>query len=213
MRILLAALVLTFVPGVVLAYLAFQASIPAPAPVVSIAEEAAGQFDVELTLTFDVASDEFDLSKRSLVVTLGADVLLESSEPVKAGKPVVIRDVQGVKAGSNTFIVKAGVAEEPAGAGAGAAGDPAGADDGFAIEGFSLDDNPPAAQPKPPGAEPDAARLYRAMRVRVLRDGAPVATETIWSEPGGAVQGVFDLVVPAEAAPSDSTHSHSAGAE
>ncbi len=185
MRILFAVAVLVTIPGIVLAYLGFQASIPPPAPPVAIVQQAAGRFDLELTLTFDVAVDEFDLERRSLVVKLGPELLLESQESIKAGKPFILRDVQGVTAGKNTFFVKAGVAEAPA--------EPA---DEFG-GGFSLDE---PAEAEPPAGE--APALYRAMRVRVLRDGAPIATETIWSEPGAAVEGVFELDVPENAIPS-----------
>jgi len=188
MRILLALSVMVILPGVVLAYLGFQATIPpvkAPPPVI---EKAAGRFDVELTLTFDVAVDEFDLERRSLVVALGKQLLLESSQPVKAGQPLLIKDVKGMAAGRNTIVVKAGVAEEPSATAA------VGDDDGFG--GFSLEE-PAAAKPV------ESVALYRAMRVRVLRDAVPIASETIWSEPGAAVQGVFDLTVPA--APGDHT--------
>ena len=37
----------------------------------------------------------------------------------------------------------------------------------------------------------------RAVRVRILRDGNPLADETLWSEPGEVVQGAVLVHVPA----------------
>jgi len=39
----------------------------------------------------------------------------------------------------------------------------------------------------------------RAVRLRVYRDGNPIAQETLWSEPGGAVEGAIVVNVPPEA--------------
>ena len=44
----------------------------------------------------------------------------------------------------------------------------------------------------------DGAQLSRAMRVRILRDGQPVADESRWSEPGWPVQGTVELHVAAD---------------
>ena len=35
----------------------------------------------------------------------------------------------------------------------------------------------------------------RAVRVRVLRDGEPVSEQTLWSEPGGVVEGIVNVDV------------------
>ena len=41
------------------------------------------------------------------------------------------------------------------------------------------------------------AAVARAVRVRILRDGNPVADETLWAEPGEVVQGAVMVDVPA----------------
>lgn len=38
----------------------------------------------------------------------------------------------------------------------------------------------------------------RAVRLRVYRDGNPIAQQTLWSEPGGAVEGTVVVEVPSE---------------
>lgn len=50
-------------------------------------------------------------------------------------------------------------------------------------------------------AHPPQDQLLRsqAVRVRVLRDGEPVAEKTFWSEPGVPLSATFPLEVPAEA--------------
>jgi hypothetical protein len=42
------------------------------------------------------------------------------------------------------------------------------------------------------------ANVSRALRVRVLRDGEPVADQSLWSEPGWPVQGTVELHVVAD---------------
>jgi hypothetical protein len=46
---------------------------------------------------------------------------------------------------------------------------------------------------------PDQLNRSHAIRIRVLRDGEPVAEKTLWSEPGTPVAAVFPLDVPASA--------------
>ncbi len=44
----------------------------------------------------------------------------------------------------------------------------------------------------------EATPAARAVRVRVLRDGAPIAEQTLWSEPGEPVSGKVLVDVPAD---------------
>lgn len=53
-------------------------------------------------------------------------------------------------------------------------------------------------------AESDAGASH-AVRVRILRDGLPVADETLWSAPGEPVEGTVMIDVPEHA---DSEHEH-----
>jgi hypothetical protein len=46
----------------------------------------------------------------------------------------------------------------------------------------------------------------RAVRVRVLRDGMPIAEETLWSEPGAVVEGIVNVDV--EPAHASELHEH-----
>ncbi|MEK7468905.1 MAG: hypothetical protein AAB074_16140 [Planctomycetota bacterium] len=57
-------------------------------------------------------------------------------------------------------------------------------------------------------AYPPADQLNRshAIRVRILRDGEPVAERTFWSEPGTPIATAFPLEVPAAGAPAKDDH-------
>jgi hypothetical protein len=56
----------------------------------------------------------------------------------------------------------------------------------------------------PPEDETDQSR---AVRVRVLRDGIPVAEHTLWSEPGTPVEGAVQIDVP-RATQAEEHHDH-----
>ena len=54
----------------------------------------------------------------------------------------------------------------------------------------------------------DASRLQAlALRVQVLRDGSPIATETLWAEPGESIRGSVALQIPTWADLSSSNES------
>lgn len=111
MRPLFAMLIPFVVFGSVRAYALFERSLPTP-PVVSIvADEAAGKFSIDLTLTFDAAVDDFALEPVSAVVQLLGKDLLRSKEPHSAGTPILLEDIDGVVEGTNTFFVKVAPAE------------------------------------------------------------------------------------------------------
>jgi hypothetical protein len=50
---------------------------------------------------------------------------------------------------------------------------------------FYVEANPPL----------DASQQAHALRIRVLRDGTPLAERTFWSEPGGRIAETFELTV------------------
>ena len=52
----------------------------------------------------------------------------------------------------------------------------------------------------------DQINRSHAIRVRILRDGEPVAERTFWSEPGTPIATAFPLEVPATAAPAKDEH-------
>jgi hypothetical protein len=136
--------------------------------VASVVEEAAaaGVFSAEITLTFDAAPDEFALEPIALVFKQQDRVLLERTEKVAAGEPIVIDHLPGIIAGRNEFYFEC----IPS----------------------------PADQP-----------LARAVRVRLLRDGAEVADATLWAPAGQTPRGRITLDVPAAQASKD-PHEHAA---
>ena len=72
--------------------------------------KATGQFDIQVTLTFDAAPDPFAFDADNAVSLLlrlhGQDVLRRTDE-VPAGSPLRIRNVNGVIAGPNEFFLEA----------------------------------------------------------------------------------------------------------
>lgn len=63
------------------------------------------------------------------------------------------------------------------------------------VEGIVVGENELLVEADPPLEEANRAH---AVRVRVLRDGQPIAQETAWSEPGTRLVARFRLNVPAE---------------
>lgn len=54
----------------------------------------------------------------------------------------------------------------------------------------------------------DAVGRAHALRVRVFRDGQPVAERTLWSEPGTPVSGTFSLEIAEAAGAPEDRHDH-----
>jgi hypothetical protein len=121
-------------------------------------EEVAAEdvFTLEITLTFDAGGESaFSLEpaeSTAVLVRFRDRELLRMEEPVPAGTPLRIEEIEGVVEGSNEFYIEAH----------------------------------PASQAIP---------VAHAVRVRVFRNQAPVAEETLWSEPGLPVRGTvrFDV--------------------
>ena len=163
MRPLAAILLAVLILGSVKAYQLFESSLPAPVSVAQAQVSAAGQFSVDLTLTFDAGPDDFALAPLSALVELQGRELYRSRERIPEGRAIVVEDVAGVVEGVNSFFIKIAPAEA------------------------------------------DSTR-QRAVRVRVLRDGVSIAEETLWSEPGAAVEGIVQVGVPPTR--SDAPHEH-----
>ncbi|MCA9264538.1 MAG: hypothetical protein KDA60_11840 [Planctomycetales bacterium] len=71
---------------------------------------ATGQFEVEVTLTFDAGADPFGLEATdapSLLVMLQGRELLRRTDTVAAGIPLLIRQVDSVADGNNRFYIQA----------------------------------------------------------------------------------------------------------
>jgi hypothetical protein len=170
MRPLLAVALVLLILGSVWGYLAFVSNVPLTT-YDTASREAEGVFTVEVTLTFDAALDAFTVDPKAspLEVRLRGRNLIEGRDPFRGGVPIVISPVEGIVEGH---------------------GNQAGRND-FTIY----------AVPKPPEQDDfavDAAaapQLAHAVRVRILRDGQPVADQTIWSDPGQPVQGNITLTV------------------
>ena len=109
MRPALAIAVTSLILGGLAFYMSARPSGAANVPVRDI-EIAAGRFDVELTLTFDVSPDEFSLDANtapSLLVVMEGQELLRETSTLTSGYPIVVEDVQGIATGANEFFVRA----------------------------------------------------------------------------------------------------------
>jgi len=186
LRPLLAVLLAIGVLGFVFLYVNFQAGIQRASAVV-LPDRATGQFDVEVTLTFDADADPFSINQgESLVVSLVGQDLLRREGFVPGGKPIVLTNVQGVTVGANEFVIQANPQAKKATEDAVA--DP--------FNSFSTPE-------EPAGATAPAEQFAYAVRVRILRDDQEVGDQTLWSAPGEPVVGVVRIVLK-EVAPADS---------
>lgn len=71
---------------------------------------APGEFNIELLMTFDAGPDEFSLEETdapSLLVQLGGKEIFRSSEEILGDAPIVISNVEGLRAGGNHIYVEA----------------------------------------------------------------------------------------------------------
>lgn len=176
MRPLLAILIAASILGAVGAYMAFQANLPEAADVRQLARSAEGKFSIEITLTFEPQPDAFGFDKQTeAIVRFGARDLLSDGIKLSAGAPTIIDDVPEVKVGRNEFYVEF------------RGGDVSLAEN----DGFSFGEESKAGGFK--------NLVSRAVRIRVLRDGASIdgAETTLWSEPGQPVAGLVVVDVPA----------------
>jgi hypothetical protein len=161
MRPLLAFAVVIVILGGLQLYMTFRPQARREAARAEV--QAAGQFAVEITLTFDAGPDEFALDVSdapSLFVQLRGHDLLRRSDPIEAGSQINVESVDGIVVGANEFFVQA-------------------------------------------TPQDTTANVARAVRVRILRDGQPLADDTLWAEPGDVVQGAVVVDVPAWAGTSD----------
>jgi hypothetical protein len=178
MRPFFALIVVLTTLGLAALYSYFVETLPTRPNSENVLLVAEGKFDVEITLTFDANADTaFVIDPTSVLVRLEGKDLINSSKAFTAGRPVIAKDVADVKVGPNEFWVEVH-AGDTTDEGA----------DAFAIE---LDE---------PTGEENVA-VARAVRVRILRDGIPIAEQTLWSEPGQPVEGKVSVVVPVAEVP------------
>ena len=116
----------------------------------------AGEYSVELTLTFDAGKDEFGLDAEgdapSVLLQLHGQTLLQRIDHVPSSATLEVKPVEGIVVGENEFYLQVAPADL-----------------------LSL--------------------VPRAARIRVLRDGIPLAERTLWSSPGEIVQGILAIQV------------------
>ena len=86
----------------------FRASLPTPAAVENVRDDAQSVYAIAITLTFDAQGDAF--SPLALRVALDGVVapLFESNTTVPAGVPILISPVAGIKVGVNELLIEVG---------------------------------------------------------------------------------------------------------
>ena len=177
-RPLLVLVMATVVWGSLLLFHKFRASLPTPEAVANVRADAQSEYAIAITLTFDAQGDAF--SPLALRVSLDGvhEPLFESNLTVRAGVPVLIAPVAGIKVGVNELLVEVGsgtdFSNESANDFGGGGG---GADAGDATE-ASLH------------------QVTHAIRVQVMANEDEVVDQTLWSEPGDTVSGLIVIDVP-----------------
>ena len=106
MRPVLALALACGILGLVQSYMVFQRTAPrAQAAVLPVAIRAEGRFEIEATLTFDAAPDDFDVRPASLEIRQVDEELLRLDTPLPAGETVRIE--AELENGFNEFYVRA----------------------------------------------------------------------------------------------------------
>jgi hypothetical protein len=100
--------------GTVQGYMSFQrAHAPPPARQVQ-RPSAPGRFELDVTLTFAAAPDDFEVDPAALLVRQGSVELLRRKTPLPAGEPVRLA-APDVRVGANEFYLRAWPAAAAAG--------------------------------------------------------------------------------------------------
>ncbi len=84
-------------------YLQFAESLRVQPIEQTVETPAAGIYSAKITLTFDAAADEFSLEATSLVLRQQDHELLNRTDAVAAGEPIVIDNLPGIIEGKNEF--------------------------------------------------------------------------------------------------------------
>lgn len=154
MRPMLAVLISATILGSVWLYLRSE-SRRTITPAMSPLQVAAGQFDLDITLSFDAGPDRFALDAAqtpSLIVEHLGEAILKRTDMISAGTPVRVEAVPQIQPGKNSFFVRCTPSESE-------------------------------------------TPVARALRIRVWRDGTPVADSTLWSAPGAPCEGVVEVEI------------------
>lgn len=136
-----------------------------------VERDAGGQYRVKVVCTFDCQGNAFGMP--AVKVSFRDQVLLETTELVPSGTPLVVEDVSQVKQGLNDFLIQC-TPVETSGSNSGGA--------------FSL---------KPRDNRSDG-EIARAVRVLILRDGYEIARQVIWSDQTGPISELVRIEVLAE---------------
>jgi hypothetical protein len=174
-RPLLVLVMATVVWGSLMLFHKFRASLPTSDAVANVRADAQSEYAIAITLTFDAQGDAF--SPLALRVSLDGvhEPLFESNLTVRAGVPVLIAPVAGIKVGVNELLVEVGSGTDFSDESANTFG--SGVDDGEATE----------------------ASLHQAahaIRVQVMANEDEIVDQTLWSEPGDTVSGLIVIDVP-----------------
>ena len=196
MRVIAAILFSAFILIGMGAYVRFADNIT-PIPINFDEEPATGEYTIDVTLTFDVENDPFaGIEETGLRISLAGTTLLDLNKPVRAGTPIRLNNVEGVKVGKNEFLVFAspGVASVIRA--------PLAAD---LFSGFDTD--PANTDPADGGSIAPSIGVSRALRVRVFEgeNPDPISEKTIWSD-RGPVQGTVEVFVGDESLVADHEH-------
>lgn len=131
-----------------------------PEPIQITRQQSSGKFDLRVITTFAAVGNDF--GSPALSVKFRGRMLIERFESIVAGHVVEVRDVEGIVVGPNEFLVQVTPVEELTDTNSGA---------------FSLDSPTSDAQ--------ENESIARAVRVEILRDGAIVESQLIWSSSQG----------------------------
>ena len=149
---------------------------PPPAYVYAI-QPAPGEFTLEVTPTFDAQGgvDAFGETldvQPSFVLSLRGNEVVRYEEPIQAALPTSIKwdnEKWPLEVGKNEFFIDILTPQRN--------------EDEF---GLNIDD------------DTDAANRVYAVRLLLLRDGAEVSSQTLWSEPGQPVKGKMFIELDAQ---------------
>lgn len=173
-RPLLVLVMATVVWGSLMLFHKFRASLPTPEAAANVRADAQSEYAIAITLTFDAQGDAF--SPLALRVSLDGvhEPLFESNLTVRAGVPVLIAPVAGIKVGVNELLVEVGSGTDFSDESANAFG--------------AADTGEATAAP--------LQQVAHAIRVQVMANEDVIVDQTLWSEPGDTVSGLIVIDVP-----------------
>lgn len=193
LRPILAITISLVVCGLVGGYQVFVNTLPKRDVSEFLTMAAAGDYTIEVTLSFEARGDAFDPT--ALLVRLDGKDLLEKTTPLPAGVPVEIHPVEDLIVGLNELFIQVGTGDSST---AGEVDE----QDPFAAAGFE-NDNPAIDDSAQSVGIGDASAMNghpqgvaKAIRVRVFDGRSILVEKTVWSEPGETINSVIVLDIP-----------------